>query len=218
MFCPERIGIIEQFRTLFDFQAYRILFLLRLDCLQYRIAIQLLILIDCLCILGVCFGQINLCGHERTIFLNNASRFILITELEAFLIDKQGNLCANLIHVPFIHGKLCAAVTFPVYRRRALFPGKSVNMHLIRHHKCRIKAQSEMTDNLILVGLILILLDKVRRAGKSDLIDILLHLVCSHTQTVIHKCQCFLLRAYNHVHSCLVILRQGVFPHHIQLL
>ena len=60
-------------------------------------------------------------------------------------------------------------------------------MDLIRNHECGIKAQAEMTDDLIVIGLVLIFLNEISRAGKGDLVDVLLHLVRRHAESVIDK-------------------------------
>ena len=44
-----------------------------------------------------------------------------------------------------------------------------------------------MPDNLVLIRLILVFLNKIRRAGESDLVDVLLHLVRRHADTVVDK-------------------------------
>ena len=54
------------------------------------------------------------------------------------------------------------------------------------YHECRIKTKTEMTYDLVLISLILILLQKVSSTRKCDLIDIFFNLVGSHTDTVIN--------------------------------
>ena len=44
-----------------------------------------------------------------------------------------------------------------------------------------------MSDDLVGIALVLIFLYKIRGAGKSDLINIFLHLVRGHAETVIRK-------------------------------
>ena len=91
-------------------------------------------------------------------------------------------------------------------------------MHFIRHHKSRIKSQSKMPYNLIRIALVLIFLNKIRSAGKSDLIDILLHFLRSHPKAVIRHSERFLLRINHHVYPGTISVRQRIFPNHIQLL
>ena len=74
-----------------------------------------------------------------------------------------------------------------------------------------------MADNLVVVGLILIFRDEIRSAGKSDLIDILLNLVRSHADAVIDEFQSLLLRIHDHGNPGLIVFRQGILAHHIQL-
>ena len=91
-------------------------------------------------------------------------------------------------------------------------------MYFIRYHKCGIEAQTEMTDNLVVVCLIFIFCNKICRAGKCDLVDVFLHLIRSHTDTVIDKPDGLCIRINDNIHSGLVAFRKLVFSHHTQLL
>ena len=90
-------------------------------------------------------------------------------------------------------------------------------MHLVGYHECRIKAQSEMTDNLILVGLILILCNKIRCAGKGDLVDILFHFIRRHADAVIDELKGLLLRVHQHLYFPFILCWKRIFSHHVQL-
>ena len=91
-------------------------------------------------------------------------------------------------------------------------------MHLIRHHERGIESQSEMSDNLVGIALVLIFFNKIGCAGESNLVDILFHLVRSHSQAVVGECQCLLLRIHHHVDTGLEAFGQCILTHHIQLL
>ena len=90
-------------------------------------------------------------------------------------------------------------------------------MYFIRYHECGIEAQSEMTDDLVGIALVLIFLNEIRCAGKCDLVDVLFHFVVSHAQTVILEGQCLLFRIHDDIHTSLIAFRQGIFSHHVQL-
>ena len=75
-----------------------------------------------------------------------------------------------------------------------------------------------MTDNLILIGLVLIFFKEIRRSGESNLIDILFHFLRRHADTVVNEFQRLLFRIHKHPYLCLVVIRQGTFPHHLQFL
>ena len=89
-------------------------------------------------------------------------------------------------------------------------------MHRICHHKCRIKTKSEMTDNLIVICLVLVFLNEICRTWKSDLVDILLHLVRCHAKSGINKFECFLLWIDNDMDILLDIWRILILSHHLQ--
>ena len=66
--------------------------------------------------------------------------------------------------------------------------GEGVDGHLVRYHECGIEAQTEMTDNLIVIGFIFVFLDEIRCTGKCNLVDIFFYFIGSHSKTVIDKC------------------------------
>ncbi len=75
-----------------------------------------------------------------------------------------------------------------------------------------------MSDDLVIVRLILVFFNKIRSAGECNLVDILLNLLRRHSETVIDKCHRLLLGAYNDVNPGLVIKRCLELAHHLQLL
>ena len=188
-----------------------------MDLFYDGIGVQLLLKLDDLRLLGICLRQVDLGRHKGTIFLDDFSSLVLIAEFQAILVQKQSDLRADLSLVALVHGKFCAAVTLPVNRLSALLVRKGVDVYLVCHHKCRIEAQTKVTDDLVGIALILILLDEIGGAGESDLVDVLLHLICSHTQTVIHEGERLLIGIDNHIDLRLVPFRKSVLSHHIQL-
>ena len=90
-------------------------------------------------------------------------------------------------------------------------------MHLVRHHKGGVEAQSEVADDLILIGLVLVLLQEIRSAGEGNLVDVLLYLVCGHSKTRINEFQRLFLGIHHHPNHVLEILGIGVLSDEIQL-
>ena len=191
--------------------------LLRLDDLQHHIILPFLILLDDLGLCGIRLGQVDLCGHERTVLLDHFPGLVLVAELQTVFIQEQGHCGTHFRPVAVLHRKLCTPIAFPMDGNSAILIGKGINLNLICHHECRIETQAEMSDDLVCIALVLILLDEIRGTGERNLVDILLHLVSGHTQPVVRKGQGLLLRVNGHTHPGLVTLRQGIFPHHVQL-
>ena len=244
MLCPQRSGLIEQLRTPSDFELLPGLFLrlfqilravlsllilgllllavlllgFRMNLLNHHVIVQLLVRIDDLGLLGVRLGQVDLRGHKGTVLLDDFPGLVLVAELQAVLIQKQGDDRSHLGPVPLAHGELRAAVTLPVNRLRPFLIRKGINVHFIRHHKRGVKSQSKVTDNLVRIALILVLFDEVRGAGECDLVNVFLHFIRRHTQSIVYKSKRLLLRVHNHVNTRPVPLRQGILSHHIQLL
>ena len=75
-----------------------------------------------------------------------------------------------------------------------------------------------MSDNLLIICLVLIFFQKICRSGKGNLIDILFHFFCRHSQTIIGKGNRLFLRIDFHIDSCLVVVRKRGFTHKFQFL
>ena len=92
-----------------------------------------------------------------------------------------------MIHVTVYHIEFGATIAGPVNRSSPLFIGKGIDGYLVRYHKCGVEAQSEVSDDLIVIGLVLVLLNEVRCTGKGDPVDVFLHFIGRHTETVIDE-------------------------------
>ena len=75
-----------------------------------------------------------------------------------------------------------------------------------------------MSDNLVTVCLVLILLDKLGRTGKSNLRNVLFHLFRSHADSVIAKTNRLLLRLNRNRYSPLKVGRLRPLSDERQLL
>ena len=101
---------------------------------------------------------------------------------------------------------------------RVLLPGQGVNGHLVCHHERGIKSQSEMADNLILVGLVLVLCHKVLHTGERDLIDVLVNLLLGHAQAVVRDLDGLLLLVHTDLDLVVHILGLLILAHELQFL
>ena len=75
-----------------------------------------------------------------------------------------------------------------------------------------------MADDLIVICLILVLLDKVCRPGKSDLVDVLLDFLRRHTKSGIDEFERLFLRIDNDVDILLHTSGVFILSHHFQLI
>ena len=216
MLCPKRSRLVQEFRPLCNFQFLLILFLFFLDLFYDGIRIQLFFCLDNLRFCRICFGQINFRRHKGTVFFYNLPCLIFVAEFQAVLVDIEGDFRPDLSPASLFHIKFRSPVALPMHRLCSLFIRKRINVYLVRYHKCGIKAKAEVSDNLVLIRLVLILFKKVRRPGKSDLIDIFLHLVRRHADPVINKFQRLFFRVDHYFYFRLVVIRQNTFSHHFQ--
>ena len=96
--------------------------------------------------------------------------------------------------------------------------GQRVDGHAVCDHESGVKAQAEMTDDLVIIGLVLILLQEILRAGKGDLVDVLVHLVLSHAETIVCEADAFLVGADLYLDRILFSLRLAEIADQGQLL
>ncbi len=75
-----------------------------------------------------------------------------------------------------------------------------------------------MADDLVLIGLVLIFVQEVLSPGESDLVDVLLHFLLCHTDTVVCDGDGLVRRIHGHLNLILHILRLLKLPHQLQLL
>ena len=183
-----------------------------------RILISQFILFNRL-ILGLCLCivQENRNRHKGAVFVQYLSCTILIGKLIAVLIQIQSNRRSLLFLLAVLHLKGQTSVGLPVNRGASFFVRPGINGYLICNHKCRIKSQSEMADDLILIGFILIFFQEILSAGKSNLVNILLYLFCSHAQSVICHGNRLFIWIYSHLNLIFQILRTGILAHQLQL-
>ncbi len=73
-----------------------------------------------------------------------------------------------------------------------------------------------MTDDLVIICLVLILRKEVRCAGESDVVDVLLDFIRGHTDAVIRKRHRLLLGIYTDIDARFVAFRIFKFTHRIE--
>ena len=171
---PKRVDVIERLLDNLGFNLLEILrFLLFLFGIPYfdRAGRSLFLLFGVLFRLFPGFFlflcrilQIDLDRHEGTVFLNDLSGLILIAELQLILIDGERDRSAVRTAGAWLHFIGHAVLGYPADRLRAVPVGKGVDHDLVRHHEGGIESKTEMSDDLIFIGLVLIFLQKVRRS------------------------------------------------------
>ena len=75
-----------------------------------------------------------------------------------------------------------------------------------------------MSDDLIFIGLIFIFIQEILCAGKSNLVNVLLHFFLSHANAVICHGNSLVRRVHNYLNLVLHILRLFKLPHQLQFL
>ena len=124
----------------------------------------------------------------------------------------------KLSHAGFFHRVFRTAVALPVHRLRVFLIRQCINLHFIGNHERGIEAKAEMSDDLIIICLVLVLLHKGFGTGKGNIVDILFDFIRRHAQSVVTDLYGPVFLIQNYVNSGLVIRRKLCFPHHLQLL
>ena len=166
---------------------------------------------------GVRIYEIDLFRHKGAIFFQHLTYTVFIAEFIAVFVQIQGDLGTCGILVRLLHLKFRTAVTFPIDRLCAFFVGQRFDGHLVSHHEGRIKSQSEMSDDLVFIGFILILLHKSSGSGEGDLVDVFLHFVRRHADSVIDKLQGLLCGIGDDLNGKLLVRREIILSHNLQL-
>ena len=187
---PERMRVVEKDRAPADLKLLflrllAILLLLGLDDLDHYVVGSSFRFFDRLRCAGVLLGEIDLCGHEGAVFLDHFLSLVVVGKLNAVLGEVQCYGRAKRLPAALVHGVGAAAVTLPVYRFRAFLIGKGIDSYQIRYHERAVEAQSEVTDNLVVAGLVFIFCQESFRSGKRDVVDVLPDLVRCHADTVV---------------------------------
>ena len=99
-----------------------------------------------------------------------------------------------------------------------LLVGQRINGYLVGNHERRVEAQSEMTDNLVLIGLVLVLLHKILYAGECNLVNVLVNLVLGHAKSIVCDLDGLVIWIHGHLDFVLQILRSFILSHEFQLL
>ena len=219
---PERMCVVEKDRAPADLELLllrllAVLFLLGLDDLDHYVIGSSLGFFDRLGCTGILLGEIDLCGHEGAVLLDHFLSLIVVGKFDAVLGEVQSYSRAKRLPAALVHGIGAAAVTLPVYRLRAFLIGKGIDGHQIGHHKGAVEAQSEVTDDLVIVGLVFIFCQKSFRAGKRDVVDVLSDLVRCHADAVVGHSDRPVRGADNNIDPRLVVLGEGIVAHDVKL-
>ena len=99
-----------------------------------------------------------------------------------------------------------------------LLVGQRVNGYLVGNHKRGIEAKSEMTDNLVLIGFVLVLLHEILDAGECNLVNVLVNLILGHAKSVVCDLDGLVIWVHGHLDFVLQILRSFILSHEFQLL
>ncbi len=141
-------------------------------------------------------------GHKITIALQNFPYFIGISIFCIFFIQVNSHSCSGFFSFSFTHNIFCAAVTFPKSGLTSFSARKRIYGNFIGNHKSRIKSQSKMTNHIVLD--IFVFIDKILSTRKSNLIDVFLNFLSSHSNSGIYYFYCFFtfIQLYFNFHIC----------------
>ena len=163
-------------------------FRILMDTLHDNVRVLQVTLIDGFIFLGrICLLKEDLNGHEAAVALQNFAHAVFIRKFQAVLVQMERDGCSDFAALSIPHRVGRRPVTLPVHRRSAFLITECIDLNIVRHHEHGIESKSEMTDNIVLVRLVLILLEKRGRTRKCDLRNIFFHLISRHAKPGISK-------------------------------
>ena len=121
---------------------------------------------------------------------------ILIKELLVLPRDVEDDVRPSRSLLCLLHLILRIALAGPADTGSRLVVALSINLHLVRDHKGGVESETEVPDDTVLV---LVLLDKLLGTADGDLIDVLMDLIGSHTDTIIRYDQLVAIDLYLHL-------------------
>ena len=82
-----------------------------------------------------------------------------------------------------LHRVLGVALATPMHGFRVLLVGLGEDFHLLRYHESAVEAQTEVPDDGF--RLVFVFVHELLGAGESDLVDVFVHLLGGHADTVV---------------------------------
>ena len=152
-------------------------------------------------------------GHEGAILLNHLTSPHLVEELLAVIVDVKGDLRPHFRAGAVLHRELHALRALPVNRDGVLLIGEGIDRDAVSHHEGGVETESEMSDDLVLAGLVFISLHESSRSREGDVIDKSVHFVRGHAKTGIDETNRARLGIHDDVHTFLIALRQIILSH-----
>ena len=155
--------------------------------------------------------ECDLNRQELAVLLQQPLNRRLLQILTKLIIDVQHDIGASLGFDGLFHRVLRRSLARPVNRFhhftiliiftiRALITQRK-DLHFLAHHECRVESQPEMTDDSL--SLVLVLIQKLLCTRKRDLVNVLIHLLCGHSYSVItHRKRLFIF-INNDAYACI---------------
>ena len=216
---PERMRIVDRLGNRLFLRCGSFLSLLR--CLFRSLLVpldpSLLALLLALLRSSAHILKIDRGRHKGAVFLQDLTDAELIAELETVVIQEQGDFRTDFAPRSLSDLIVRYAVALPMDRLCAVHIAQCIDMDLVSYHKCRVEAQTEVTDDLILICLALVLFEEFICTGEGDLRDILFDLVHRHADTGIDELECFLIRVHNDMNFVFVLFLRSVLADALKL-
>ena len=137
-------------------------------------------------------------GQESAVFVQHAHNTVFFQKFCGVVGNVQNDFCATVCLVYLLHFELGRAVAGPVHSGHIVLVRLGFDFHQRRHHEGRVETQSEVADDVGCVGAF-VFLYKLLSAGESNLVDVFLHFLLGHTDTMVDHAEGFSLFIHLHV-------------------
>ncbi len=145
------------------------------------------------------FAKHNLHGQELAVFLQQALNRSVLQILLKLVTDMQYDIRSALGLDGILHRVFRIAGTCPMHRLGVFPITEREDLHLVTNHKGGIKSQTKMTNDGF--RFVFVLVQKFFRTGEGNLVDVLIHLFCTHADTMILNRQGLLIFIYKYAYA-----------------
>ena len=139
-------------------------------------------------------GEIDFHGHKGAVAVENALDFELFEVFALLVGDMHDDRCAVAVALAVGHFVLSVCRADPL-DGGGVGIGFGYEFNRVADHKRGVEAETEMSDDAVILIIALILLDELECAREGDLADITVDFLCGHADAVIGDGQrfCFLI-------------------------
>ena len=135
--------------------------------------------------------------HELAVFAQKRGDTALFRVFLVFVVDVQGYHGSAVCLLALLHAEFGIAFAAPFHRLLPFLPAERFDGDLLRHHECRVEAEAEVADYV----LVFVFFQELPCRRERYLVDVAVHFFGGHAYAVVHDAQRFLLLVQLHLYA-----------------